>query len=130
MPAISSDPGIMAAAKTAIDVLLSFKGFPIVIERLGAPIPKPGGGHDAGAKVALPPQTFVLTQNGPEIVEDGTNGDTQVVRRQYYITGLFDADLQIDDTWSDDLADYRVQSVDNETGYKTTGDVVAFVKAT
>jgi hypothetical protein len=128
VPAISSDPGIMQAAKDAIGIMLSFQGFPITLMRKGAAIAVPGGGHDFSDRVAIGPQSFKVTKLGDDIVEDGGDGDTPVVRRNFGLTGAFDADVAIDDIWSDDDNDYRVESVDRESGYKTVAEVTAFAK--
>lgn len=128
MPAISSDEGIVQAARDAIDILLQFKGFPVVLVRQGPPIAKPGGGHDAGDPFELDEQIFAWSQVGDDIVEDTDAGDSQVIKREYVLTGKWDADIRINDTWEDDIAEYLVESTDNENGFKTVCNVVGFVK--
>lgn len=92
------------------------------------PIAKPGGGHDAGQLSPLLAQTFALSQLGDDDVSDGDSGETPIIKRTYALTGRYDADIAIDDTWEDDEAEYRVDSVNQSSGYKTSGIVVGFVK--
>jgi hypothetical protein len=128
MPKIVNDEGILDAARSGIDVLLQFKGNPVYLVRRGAKIAKPGGGHDYDVPTVLPAQLFAVTQVGGDIVEDGADGDTPITKRTYALTGLDTADIRVDDTWDDDEADYRVESVNQASGYKTTAEVVGFVK--
>jgi hypothetical protein len=125
---ISTDPGILAAAREGIEVLLQFKGQPIVLMRKGLPIAKPGGGHDFGDAQPLMAQTFAVSQVGDDIVEDGDSGDTQVIKRNYALTARYDADIAPDDTFSTAEADFRVENVNASSGFKTHADVVGFVK--
>lgn len=129
MPAISSDPGILDAARSAIDVLLEFKGTDVVLNRKGLPIAKPGGGHDFGNRTPLLAQKFAISQVGDDIVDDADSGDTKVVKRNYALTGRYDADIVADDTWEDAEAAYRVDNVNSSSGFKVHADVVGFVKA-
>lgn len=128
MPHIVQDPGILAAAKNAIEVLLKFKGQTVVLMRKGVPIAKPGGGHDFSYRAPLAPQTFAWSQVGDDEVLDGDNGDTPVVKRSYVLTGRVDADIKPDDTWEDSEAEYRVETVNNDNGFKTSATLVGFVK--
>lgn len=129
MPAIVQDPGILAAARSAIEILLQFKGQAVVLQRrMGTPVLKPGGGHDFGDPLPVLSQTFAWSQVGDDILEDGSDGDTPVVKRNYVLTGRYDADLLVKDTWQDDEATYLVESVNQSSGFKTHADVVGFVK--
>lgn len=125
---ITTDPSILAAARNGIEVLLQFKGKPVVLLRKGIPVAKPGGGHDFADPAPLLAQTFAVSQVGDDIVEDSDSGDTQVIKRNYVITARFDADIKADDTWTDAEADYRVESVNATSGFKTSANVVGFVK--
>lgn len=128
MPAIVQNPGILAAARNAIEVLLKFKGQQVILKRRGAPIEKPSGGHDySGVPTSLSPQDFAWSQVGDDILEDG-DGDAPVVKRNYVLTGRYNADIQVDDTWSDAEADYRVESINDSNGFATHANVVGFVK--
>jgi hypothetical protein len=128
MPAITTNQSILKSARNAIEILLKFKGISVVVMRKGVAIDKPGGGHDFTTPHPLAMQVFSLTQTGADIMEDGTNGDTPVVRRNYLLTGRYDADLRVDDTWEDGEAEYRVETCSATSGYKTTAEVVGFVK--
>lgn len=128
MPAVVQDAGIIRAARSAIDVLLKFKGVSIVLYRKGTATKFDDGGHDFAQPYPLIAQKFAVTQLGGDILEDGNDGDTPVVKRNYQLTGKFDADVRIDDTWEDAEADYRVESVNDSSGYRTTATVVGFVK--
>jgi hypothetical protein len=128
VPAISSDPGILGAARSAIDVLLQFKGFLVVLSRKGVAPAMPGGGHGPALTSDLAPQTFSWVQTGSDEVLDGDNGDTPTVKRTYVLTGRYDADIRVDDVWVDAYGRYRVDTVDSESGFKTTAEVTAFVK--
>ncbi|QHB37421.1 hypothetical protein SEA_LEOPARD_14 [Mycobacterium phage Leopard] len=128
MPRITTDPGILAAARNAIEILLRFKGVEVAVVRRGEPIAKPGGGHDRAPSVFLAPQTFAMSQLGDDEAIDGDNGDTPILKRVYALTARHDADLQADDTWEDDEAVYRVDTVNSSNGFKVSATVVGFVK--
>jgi hypothetical protein len=129
MPLIVTDPGILAAAQQAIDVLLQFKGQMIDLQPLDAtPIAKPGGGHDFEQVPTRGPQLFALSATSGLAVGSSTNDDGIVRTRDYTLTGRVDAQVDINDTWSDDEADYRVENVDNDNGYRTTATVIGFLK--
>lgn len=128
MPQIVNDPGILAAARSAIEVLLKFKGNPVTLMRRGPAIPKPGGGHDAGLPSPIATQTFSWVQTGDDTIGDTADGDTQSVKRIYELTARWDADIEVDDTWEDDEAEYRIQNVNATSGYKTMAEVIGFVK--
>lgn len=129
MPAIVTDPAILQAARQAIEVLLQFKGAPVVLLRKGIRIAKPGGGHDFADPAPLLAQDFAVSQVGDDIVEDSSSGDGQVVKRNYALTGRYNANIATDDTWEDAEATYRVENVNAASGYKTHADVVGFIKA-
>jgi hypothetical protein len=127
MPPVTTDPGILAAARSGIDMLLQFKGQSVTLSRKGLAIAKPGGGHDFGRNAILP-QIFSLSQVGDDEISDASSGDTQVVKRRYVLTGVYNADIKPDDTFSTAEADFRVETVNATSGYKTHADVVGFVK--
>lgn len=129
MPLIVTDPAILAAAQQAIDILLQFKGQMIDLQPLDAtPIAKPGGGHDFEQVPTRGPQLLALSAVGGLSVGSGTNDDGIVRTRDYVLTGRVDAQIDINDTWSDDEADYRVETVDNDNGYRVTATVIGFLK--
>lgn len=127
MPQITSDPGILRAARTAVGLLLKFKGQPIVLSRKGDPIVKPGGGRDFADRLPMAPQTLVLAQVGGDIVEDGEGG-LQTIKRNYTLTGAHDADVHIGDIWQDAEADYLVKTVNDDNHYKVVCEVVGTIK--
>ena len=128
MPPVTTNQSILKSARGAIEVMLKFKGIPVVVMRQGVMVEKPGGGHEPTPPYALAAQMFSVSQIGDDIVEDGANGDTPYVKRNYMLTGRYDADLRVDDTWEDAEAEYRVESCSATSGYKTTAEVVGFVK--
>lgn len=129
---IVQDPSILAAAKSAIEVMLSFKGTPIaLVPNKIVKTPKPGGGHDfpnAVAGIAIDAQLFALSKVGADIVDQSNNDDGRIVLRNYILTARFDAEIDEGDTWEDDEANYVVDTVDSTSGYKTTAAVIAYVK--
>lgn len=128
MPAIVQDQGILNAARSAIEVLLKFKGQGVILVRKGAPIRKPGGGHDFGDDFSIASQQFAWSQVGDDEILDGQDGDTPVVKRNYVLTGRYNADITVDDRWSDIESDYRVESVNSNSAFKTSCAVVGFVR--
>lgn len=128
MPQITTDPGILEAARSAIEQLLKFKGQPVELNRRGMRVPKPGGGHDYTGNVTLPTQVFAWSQLGDDEQLDGENGETPVFKRTYALTGRWNADIRADDTWADGEARYRVDTVNGSNGFKTSAIVVGFVK--
>src|ERR1700752_3009636 len=129
MPLIVVDPAILAAAQQAIEVLLQFKGQMIALQPLDStPIAKPGGGHDFDMVPPRAPQLLALSATSGLTVGSSTNDDGIVRTRDYVLTGRIDAEIGINDTWSDDEADYRVESGDQDNGYRTTATVIGFLK--
>ena len=128
MPKIVQDENILAAARNAIEILLKFKGQQITLSRKGTAVRKPSGGHDFQTAADVPAQLLALSRVGGDELLDGDNGETPVVKRHYVLTGRHDASVRADDTWSDAEADYRVESVDDSSGFKVQADVVGFVK--
>jgi hypothetical protein len=108
--------------------LLRFKGKPYTLVRKGTRIAKPGGGTDYSPDITLPAQDFALVQVGEEDASDGENGDTPTVKRQYLLTGRYSADVRVNDTFSDAEANYRVEKVNANSGFKVVANVVGFVK--
>lgn len=128
MSAITTNPQILKAARGAIETLLKFKGRDFVVNRKGVSVEKPGGGHDFTGRYPLASQKFAISQVGDDIIEDGDSGDTPVVKRNYRLTGRYDADLLVDDIFEDAEANYLVDSVNATSGFKTDALLVGFVK--
>jgi hypothetical protein len=127
VPAITTNPNILAAARSAILIKLKFKGQQIVLNRRGDPVAKPGGGKDFMARVPLPAQNLVLSQIGDDVIDEGEGGQ-QVIRRNYILSGAYDADIHIGDIWYDAESDYEVLTVNDDNGYQVTANVVGTVR--
>lgn len=86
---------------------------------------KPGGGHDF-PKIDLPPQKFRF------INQDITSGiafgiDDGLARRfSYVIVGPYNADLNVNDTWTDNNIQYKVDAIIPGNGWETRAYVTAF----
>jgi len=130
MPAIVQDPGILKAARDAIEVMLTFKGIQVTLTpQKGTPIQKPGGGHDFNPPAPRDPQLMSVAKSSFfDGVEFSNNDDGLNRKRAYTVTARHDADIEIGDTWSDDEADYEVMTVDNSSGYKTIATVTGWLK--
>ena len=130
MPAIVQDPGIIAAARKAIDILLKFKGIAVIlVPSKGAPVAKPGGGHDFPPPIARDPQTFAVSKTTAlDGIEYSPNDEGKNRKRAYVLTGRWDADVAIGDQWSDAEADYTVDTVDSSSGFKTQATVTGYLK--
>lgn len=130
MPQAITDPGIISAARDAIVVMLGFKGAPItLVPQKGDPVLKPGGGHDYGDPLPRVTQTFAVSKTAFfDGIEYSPNDEGQNRKRAYVLTGAHDAEIAIGDTWSDDEADYQVDTVDQSSGYKTTAGVTGWLK--
>jgi hypothetical protein len=130
MPAIVQDPRILAAAQKAIDVLLRFKGITIVLTPVkGAPVAKPGGGHDFVPPPPRAPQLLALSKtSGFDGIEFSPSDDGENRKRAYVLTGRWDAEIGIGDQWEDDEAEYTVNTVDQSSGFKTQATVTGWLK--
>lgn len=88
-------------------------------------VPKPGGGHDF-PKTTLPAQVFRF------INQDITSGfasgldDGMARRYSYVLVGAHDADVDINDTWEVDGAQYKIDSMIPNNGWETRCYVTAF----
>lgn len=129
MPLVTVNAGILDAARQAIEILLQFKGTTIeLIPSAAEPVQKPGGGHDYPEPDARLPQLFALVKVGVDNVPTSPNDEGIARTRNYVLTGRFDAEIDIGDTWSDAEADYRVETVDATNGYKTYATVLGYIK--
>lgn len=114
----------------AIGIKLQFQGIPVVLlPEKGDPIRKPSGGHDYGPPVPRQQQVFVVSRTtGFDGIEFSPNDDGKSRKRAYVMTGAYDAEVAIGDTFEDDEAEYTVDTVDNSSGYKTIAGVTGFLK--
>lgn len=130
MPQIVQDPGIIAAARQAIEVYLHFKGIEVTLVPIkGNSIAKPGGGRDYIPPTPRAPQTFALVKtNAFDGLEFSPNDDGLSRKRAYLLTGRHDAAIAIGDNWSDYEADYTVDTLDQTSGYKSIATVTGFLK--
>lgn len=130
MPLIVTNPSILNAARTAIEVLLKFKGQQItLLPTQGERIPKPGGGHDFAEPTPRAPQTFALSKlNNFDDIDFSPNDDGKNQKRSYLLTGRHDAEIAKGDTFSDDEADYTVDTLDQTSGFKTMAGVTGWLK--
>src|SRR6478752_4441842 len=128
MPAIVQVPSILAAARSAIEILLQFKGVDVVLYPVkGIPVPKPGGGHDFATPTPRDAQKFAISKtNAFDGVEFSSNDEGMSRKRAYVMTGRYNAEITIGDTFSDDEADYTVNTVDQTSGFKTQATVTGF----
>lgn len=129
MPQLTSNPAILAAARKAIEVLLQFKGAEVtLLPKNGTIVAKPSGGRDFVPAEPREPQLVAFSRVGSENIGQANTDDGQYVTRAYVLTGRWDMDIAIGDSWSDGEADYTVESVDQTSGIKTSADVIGFVK--
>lgn len=129
MPQLTSNAAILSAAKRAIEVLLQFKGSQVIlVPKNGTVVAKPSGGRDFVPAAPRAAQTVVISRIGSENIGQANTDDGQYVTRAYTLTGRWNMAIAIGDTWSDGEADYTVDSVDQTSGFKTSADVLGFVK--
>lgn len=94
------------------------------------PLPKttkPGGIYDVSTVAKREPQKFVLKAYniyGYNTLADIGSSDN--LRRYFQMTGVWDAEVEIGDSWSDGGTNYRVVSILPKNDYETQALVVAF----
>ena len=128
MPQVTTNAAVLNAAKKAIDILLKFKGFEVILVPRNEIIAKPGGGRDFVPGEARDAQTVAMSLLGEERVDNASTDGGQFVIRTYALTGLADLAIAIGDSWDDDEAEYTVEQVDKSSGFKTAAIVLGFVK--
>lgn len=102
--------------ENSVEVILNRKIF----------VEKPGGGRDK-ASITLQPQIFRLinqTSSGGSATSSNDGG--QVHRYEYVMVGLYDADIEVDDTWTEGEAKYHVNGILPNNGWETRVSVTAF----
>lgn len=129
MPLTTTNAAILSAAKQAIEILLRFKGIDVeLVPKNGTVIAKPGGGRDFVPAAPRKPQTIALSKLGNDDLGTASTDEGQYVRRAYALTGRFDMEIAIGDFWEDDEAEYTVETLDQTNGWKTSAEVIGFVK--
>ena len=128
MPQITTSTAILNAAKQAIEVLLRFKGIDVtLVPKNGTVLAKPGGGRDFIPAEPREPQKVSLGYVGAERIDNTNTDGGQYVTRIYALTGRHDMAIAVGDTWTNDEAEFTVESVDQTSGFKTSATVTAFM---
>jgi hypothetical protein len=88
-------------------------------------VSKPGGGHDY-PKIDQSPQNFRLINQD---VGSGISysSDDDIARKfNYVLIGEYDANVLVNDTWTEDGIQYSVESVIPNNGFETRAYVTGF----
>jgi hypothetical protein len=129
MPLTTSNAAILSAARQAIEVLLRFKGSDVVLTpKNGTVVAKPGGGRDFVPAEPRPVQRIALSKVGADNYGAAGTDDGQYVTRSYVLTGRHDMQIAVGDFWEDAEANYTVDTLDQTNGFKTSADVIGFLK--
>lgn len=97
-------------------------------------IAKAGGGHDFEPEAPKSPQTFRLVrQTTFDGIELSPNDDGMSRKFAYMIIAPATADIEIGDTWDENMTDgtvnhYHVDSIEPASGYEIRASVTAFAK--
>jgi hypothetical protein len=96
----------------------------VIIQRQ-TKVNKPGGGHDF-PKMPLPAQTFrFVNQDIGSGIDYGS--DDGIARRfSYVIIGEYDADLDVNDTWTVGEQQYKIDSIAPDNGWERRANVTCF----
>lgn len=121
-----------APARSVVTELLRLRGQSIILTpATGTVVEKPGGGKDYTAGTPRSAQTFALFKTDSLDGREKAQTDQGLSRKfDYKLIGYFDAAIAIGDTWSDETADYTVESVDRSKPYQITALVTGFLKVT
>lgn len=129
IPVITSNPGIIKAAKAAIEVLLKFKGIDVTLKpNKSVATAKPSGGHDFTSAGYRATQRIALSKVGNDIITESTYDQGAARMRNYVLTGRWDMAIAVGDTFNDDRVDYVVETVDDSSGFKTSAEVLGYIK--
>lgn len=91
-------------------------------------VPKPGGGHDK-APITLDPQIFrIINQTSSDGLSYSGNDGGEAHSFTYEMVGAWDADIEVDDTWTEANSQYRVDGIVPNNGYETRVYVTSFSK--
>lgn len=97
----------------------------IVVIQRQMKVSKPGGGHDF-PKASLPAQTFrFVNQNIGSDIDYGVD-DGIAHRSSYVIVGEYDADLDVNDTWTVGGQQYKIDSIAPDNGWERRANVTCF----
>jgi hypothetical protein len=89
-------------------------------------VDKPGGGRDF-TTLNIPSQVFRLTnQTTSSGINYSSNDDGMVRTDQYVLIGKHDADVKMDDTWTDKTGQWKVMGLVPHNGYETRAVVTAY----
>lgn len=121
-----------AAGADSIRALLAMRGQLIVLTpATGMATEKPGGGFDYAPAAPRAAQVFATFNTGGFDGREHSQNDQGVVRKlTIRLVGAADAQIDIGDTFTNDIATYEVASVDRSTPYKVDALAVAFLKVT
>lgn len=99
---------------------------PTVIElQRQTKVVKPGGGHDY-PKIPVDAQVFrFINQDITSGVSYGVD-DGAARRFTYVLVGKYNADVQINDTWTANSIQYKVDAIIPNNGWETRAYVTAF----
>jgi hypothetical protein len=91
-------------------------------------VTKPGGGHDK-VDITIPPQKFrLINQSASDGLTYSANDDGAARKLGYIMVGAYDADVQIDDTWSEGEEQFHVDGLIANNEYETRAVVTGFAK--
>lgn len=127
-------PSIINALRKATQIAINMD--PTVIELVPhVRVKKPGGVYDNEVRPPRPPQTFLIepvesTLSG--IIGAGggiTESEGAEIRSwSYNITGTYDAEMDVNDTWKEGETTYKIIALQPENGYSRVGVVTAIGK--
>ncbi|QGJ90057.1 hypothetical protein HWC80_gp016 [Mycobacterium phage Indlulamithi] len=128
-------PAILNALRKGTDTVIRFD--PTVLELQPAPLKTKGQGGVVKMvpQEKRPPQTFLVQSvgatlagvtgtSGGAIATDGAQGHSW----SYTITGRYDCQMEIGDTWQDGETTYRITAINPTNGYERVGVVEALGK--
>jgi len=122
---------IVLAARDAQEVDFELRGREIILTpSTGAKTQKPGGGHDFAPDPPRAAQIFVLvTLDALPGEEESPNDGGAIRRRRYQLTGRYDAEVEIGDTWSEGGIKFNVEDVNFENDWKTVCSVTGYLES-
>ena len=87
-----------------------------------------GGGYE-NLPSTLPPQIFrFINQTTSGVPNYASSDDGEVRTTSYVLLGLYDADVDVHDSWNADGIDYEVDGIIANNEYETRIAVTAFAK--
>jgi hypothetical protein len=91
-------------------------------------VKKPGGVYDYEPQPARATQTFKMIANVLDTFTTGTSEGSLGQNWDYVLLGLWDAEIEINDTWDDGNSHYRVARILQANDYESRAAVVSFGK--